>query len=74
MGLFSSNSENNPAVQVEKINVAKTMKLIRIIDWELEVVLYTDTTREGYTSVPFNETRVDPEDAPRNIKEYLESE
>ena len=74
MGLFSSNSENNPAVQVEKIDVAKTMKLIRIIDWELEVVLYTDTTREGYTSVPFNETRVDPEDAPRNIKEYLESE
>ena len=74
MGLFSSNSENNPAVQVEKINIAKTMKLIRIIDWELEVVLYTDTTREGYTSVPFNETRVDPEDAPRNIKEYLESE
>jgi hypothetical protein len=74
MGLFSSNSENNPAVQVEKIDVATTMNLVRIIDWELEVVLYTDTTREGYTSVPFNETRVDPEDAPRNIKEYLESE
>jgi hypothetical protein len=71
MGLFDT-PDGSPAVEMEKISVAKTMNLIRIIDWETEVVIYTDTTREGYTSQPFENTSVSPSDAPETVKQYLE--
>jgi hypothetical protein len=74
MGLFDSGSENNPAIEVEKINLGTTYNLMRIIDWELEVVLYTDTTREGYTSVSFEEANISQEDAPDKIRMYLEED
>lgn len=47
------------------------MNLIRIIDWETQVVLYTDTTRDGYTSVPFSETDIGIDDAPAEIRREL---
>ena len=70
--MFSDSSRDTPAVEMEKISVAKTMNLIRIVDWEAGVVMYTDTTRDGYTSQPLHETNIDPEDAPDSVKEFLD--
>jgi hypothetical protein len=74
MGLFSGDTSDSDHIQVEKYSVASTMNLIRIIDWETQVILYTDTTREGYTSVPFSDADIDIDDAPSNIKQALDSD
>jgi hypothetical protein len=50
------------------------MNLIRIIDWETQVILYTDTTRDGYTSVSFDDADIDIDDAPPEIKQALDSD
>jgi len=71
MGLFDTGTEKNPAIEVEKVSLGKTYNLMRVIDWEMEVVLYTDTTREGYTSVSFQEANISKEDAPDHIKKHL---
>jgi hypothetical protein len=71
MGLFDADTEKNPAIEVEKISLLKTYNLMQIIDWQMEVVLYTDTTRDGYTSVPFQEANISKEDAPDEIRQYL---
>lgn len=60
MGLLSGDSDEN--VIVDKFEVGRSMKLIRIVDREAGVVLYTDTTRDGYTSIPLSETDIQIED------------
>lgn len=74
MGLLSTDASDSDLIQVEKYNVAKSMNLLRIIDWQAQVILYTDTTREGYTSVPFSETNIDIDDAPPKVREALHSD
>ena len=69
MGLFGNSSD--PTVEMEKIKLGTTFSLMRIIDWETGVILYTETTRDGYTSVPFEETTISRSDAPQEVKEYL---
>jgi|APHM01.1.fsa_nt_gi hypothetical protein len=66
--------DDTELIEVQKFNVLSTMNLIRIIDWEAQVILYTDTTREGYTSVPFSEANISAEDAPENVKQILASQ
>lgn len=59
MGLLSGSDDN---IEYDKFDVGRSMKLMRIIDKETGVVLYTDTTREGYTSVPISETTITLDD------------
>ena len=74
MGILSGDAAETELIQVEKYNVAKSMNLIRIIDWQAQVILYTDTTRDGYTSVPFGETDISIDDAPPKVVDELNSD
>lgn len=74
MGLLDNfTGDDTELIDVQKYDVSTTMNLIRIIDWEAQVILYTDTTREGYTSVPFSEANISADDAPENVKRILDS-
>lgn len=55
MGVISGTDEN---VVYDKFDVGRSMKLIRMVDKEAGMVLYTDTTRDGYTSVPISATNL----------------
>lgn len=72
MGIFENiTGDETELIEIQKYDIATTMKLIRIIDWETQIVLYTDTSREGYTSVPFSEADISMEDAPENVTKIL---
>ncbi|CCC41948.1 hypothetical protein [Haloquadratum walsbyi] len=75
MGLLDNfTGDDTELIDVQKYDVSTTMNLMRIIDWEAQVILYTDTTREGYTSVPFSEANISADDAPENVKRILDSQ
>lgn len=73
MGLFDSGTDSD-LVKVEKFDLALNNKLLRIIDWEAQVVIYTDTSYDSYTSIPLSETDINIEDAPAEIRNEAENE
>lgn len=72
MGLFGGDNDTSDFVQHEKIKLGTLNTLIRIIDWEAKVVIYRDTSKDGYTSVPLSQTDISVDDAPDEIQRALE--
>jgi hypothetical protein len=63
MSSFRSDPEEETTIVYDKFKIGNNLKLMRFVDYEAGVVLYTDSTRDGYTSVQLSDTDL-PEEPP----------